>query len=160
MRRLPETAYRGLKISFKALLERCGGPPLVLRNSVTRGGQTDLSRWASTTDDNMERMPPADVIVDLEDFCGEPVFTRFLADRANCLLVPLPEGEPGDAVDERMIRSAKDYADMVAALIEAKRDGRITRQEAPKLCKDIRALMVELASLAEAVKEATREVAS
>lgn len=160
MSRHPEAIYLGIKACFARLVELCGGQQMIVRNGLTRGNQTDLSRWASRNREHLHRMPPADVIVDLEEAAGQPVFTRFLAEQMNCLLVPLPEGEPGDAVDERMIRSARDYADMVGALIEAKRDGRITRHEAPKLLRDIRALMVELAALAEAVKESTREVAS
>jgi hypothetical protein len=76
----------------------------------------------------------------------------YLAQLANCLLVPLPPVEPGDAIDEHTIRSAREYADMVAAIITAKRDGRITRPEARALLRDIRELMIELAALAEAIK--------
>ena len=56
-----------------------------------------------------------------------------------------------------MIRSAKDYADLVGALIEAKRSGTIARADVPRVLADVRDLMLELAALAEAVKQAATE---
>ncbi|MBI4921882.1 MAG: hypothetical protein HY834_09045 [Devosia nanyangense] len=155
-RPLALTAYHGLKAAFGDLIDLNGSETQAARR--TRVDQTTLSRFKRRENTgDPPRFPPVDVVADLEHAAGVPVVTRALADLAHCLLVPLPEGEAGDAVDEHAMRSAQEYADMMAALLGARRDDRITKAEGHHLLRDIRTLMIELAALAEAIKESSAE---
>lgn len=160
MRRHGQGVYRDLKTTFAELVGLLGTQSQVARLALTRGEQTDLSRWSSTNDEHVTvtaRFAPIDVIADLESAAGKPLVTRYLAQLQNCLLVPLPVGIADGAIAERTGRSAKEFGDVMIRIGDAVRDGRITPEEVPGILREIRDVMVELAALAEAVKAKAEE---
>jgi hypothetical protein len=153
-RRLGAETYAALKASTASFVREAFGVQK-LAAAATRVEQQAISDYCNKT--AAESFMPIDVVVDLVQASGDTQLLRTVADLCGCLLVPLPEGRASDAIDEHTIRTAKDYADMVAAIMSAKRDGRITPAEKQQLLKDIRDLMIELAALAEAIKAAVHE---
>ena len=151
-RQLPSTDYAALKAATRKLLAAAGGGNEGAK--ATRVGQQVLSSYGSLGAEHAERFAPIDVIADLEAECGQPLVTRRLAELSNCLLVPLPIADGFDAVSRQTMRSAQEYAELIASVMAAKADGRIDAGEARRLLADIRDLMVELAGLAEAVQAA------
>lgn len=151
-RQLPATDYAALKAATRQLLTAAGGGNEGAK--VTRVGQQVLSSYGSLGIEHAERFAPIDVIADLEAECGEPLVTAKLAELGGHLLVRLPRGDGFDAVARQTMRSAQEYAELIAGVMAAKADGRITADEAPRILTDIRELMIELAGLAEAVQAA------
>jgi hypothetical protein len=149
-RRLSADVYAALKAATKSFIRQAFGVQKLAAAS-TRVGQQAIADYGNAA--LGDSFMPIDVLVDLVTESGDTSLLRVIADMAGCLLVPLPEGRADDAVDTHTIRTAKDYADLVAAIMSAKADGRITPHEKPKILTDIRDLMIELAALAEAVKE-------
>jgi hypothetical protein len=150
MRQLPASDYIGAKAAFRQLLKATGGGNEAAR--VTRVAQQVLSSYGSLDAQHAERFAPIDVVADLEAECGQPIVTRKLAELSNCLLVPLPRSGSADELDRQTLRTAQEYAELIARVMAAGRDGKITAEEAPPILTDIHELMVELAGMAEAVQ--------
>lgn len=137
MARLSRASYVDLKSAFRALRERNGTQTFIVRNAVTRGGQSDFSRWESTNDEHLgedkgsiSRFAPLDVVADLEDACGEPIVTKELAELAGCTLVRLPPTLRGNAPLARVTGAAmREAGEVFARLGKALDDGHIDRAE-------------------------------
>ena len=152
-RRLPERTYLRLKGAFGDLLHANGGGLDAAQR--TRLAQPDLSRFKSTNTEHALRFAPIDVVADLEAAAGAYPVTRVLAELANCILVPLPEGMAEGALAERTGKSAKEFGDVMVRIGLALTDGKITAAEATSILQEIREVMLELSALAQAVRAAT-----
>lgn len=118
--------------------------------ACTRVEQSAISDYGSTAPDNAEKFMPVDVLLDLVKAGGSMPLLKVIADRCNCLLVPIPPGTAGD-VAMRTGRSAKEFGDVMVRIGEALCDGAIDPNEAAKILTEIREVMLELSALAESV---------
>lgn len=123
--------------------------------AATRVEQSAISDYGSTAPDNAEKFMPIDVLLDLIKAGGNTLLLKSIADRCNCLLVPVPAGTAGD-VAMRTGRSAKEFGDVMVRIGEALCDGMIDADEAAKILAEIREVMLELSALAESVNAHTK----
>jgi hypothetical protein len=151
MRRHGRVIYNGLKRRFDELVERNGGQTEVVALKLTRGSQTDLSRWSSTNDDHVDLTPRyagIDVVLDLETACGEPLVSQYLAARTDHVLVKLPEGAR-DVTDLGRVtgRAMKEVGEVFADLGQMLDDGVLSSVEDQKLETDIDEAIVMLVTM-------------
>lgn len=151
MRKLGRGTYNGLKRRFDKLLELNGGQTEVVTLKLTRGGQTDFSRWASTNDEHVDETPrfaPADVILDLEAACGEPLVSAYIAQQTNHVLVKLPD-PVRDVTDLGRItgKAMKEVGDVFSDMGKMLDDGVLKAVESETLARDIDEAMVMLVTL-------------
>lgn len=155
-RRLGAGAYVALKATTGAFVDSAFGHQKVAAGH-TRVEQQAISDYCSTAPDKAAKFMPVDVLADLIDASGNTVLLKHLAERAGCLLVQLPHGIGNAVLTDRSGRTAQEFGEVMAGVLAALGDGRITRAEATGILKDIRELMIELAGMAEAVKAAVRD---
>jgi len=153
-RHFAHSVYVALKAATRKLVADGFGTQQMAA-AATRVGQSEISDYASTAPANSERFMPVDVLLDLVAASGNTALLKFLAERADCLLVPLPVGRGGE-VAERTGRTAKEFGDVMVRVGQALSDGEIVENEATEILIEIRELMVELSALAEAVKATQR----
>lgn len=155
-RQFATSVYTALKATTRAFVEASFGTQQ-LAAAATRVEQPDISDYGNTLSPaKADRFMPIDVLLDLVKASGDTRLLKFMAQQADCLLVPLPRAIGSSAVTERSGRSAHEFGEVMAGVFGAlANDGRITPDEAGPILNDIRELMLELAGLAEAVKAAT-----
>lgn len=123
-RRLAPAVYVAVKDATAAFLDKAFGRQK-LAAAATRVGQPALSAYGNRA--LPDNFMPVDVLLDLIDASGgDTSLLSVVADQAGCLLVPLPVGEADDAIDAHTIRSAEDYARLVADLVRARAQGQFT----------------------------------
>lgn len=95
------------------------------------------------------RNPPIDIVLALEDRCGDPIVTRAMAAEANNLLLPMPvDGAVGDLALS-LHKIGKETAEIFATACAGMSDGTLDPNEAALLLVDIDTAitaMVELRS--------------
>lgn len=151
-RQFPASVYSGLKATLRAMVSESFGGQKVAA-AATRVEQGMISDYCSTTDEHAEKHVPADVLLDLVAASGDTRVLRYLAEQANCLLVPLPTGMGGE-IGDRMGKSAQEFGDVLVRVSAAMADGVMTGPEADGALREILETMVQLGALAEAVKAA------
>lgn len=151
LRRLAARVYASLKAKTRKTVDSLGKQANAAE--VTRVEQQHISDYCSIN--RPGSFMPVDVLADLLDAGADPALLAELADLAGCLLVPLPRGKGHAAITERSGRTAEEFGQVMAGILAALGDGRITRAEAAAILTNIHELMLELAGLAEAVKAAT-----
>lgn len=142
--------FRSLKEAVNGLVNAAGG----IREAATscRVQGASLFRYTDDSEENVARHMPVDIVVELEKAAGIPIVTEYLADQANCLLLPITfEVSDSDlnvdvaSTGERSATLFRDWAEAVA------NDGVIDRFEARELLADnielVRVLMQMRADL-------------
>lgn len=155
-RRLGARVYVALKAATRRFVDGAFGQQK-LAEAATRVDQTVLSNYCSTSPAHAKRFMPIDVLLDLVDASGDISLLKFLADQAGCLLVPLPHGDGNAVLSERSSRTAEEFGMLMSQILAALADRCLNEAEAKTILGTIRALMLDLAGMAEAVKEATVE---
>lgn len=106
----------------RRLIERCGG----LRQAATLC-RLNFSRLSDFQNPNVEGgFMPADVIADLEAYCGQPVYSQALIDHC-------PGGVAAGAVLDEACDTVEAAAALMAAARAAAADGRLSRAERDRL---------------------------
>lgn len=80
----------------------------------------------------------------------------YLAHRFNLACIMLPYGTREGCVNEQIIRSIKEFADLAQATSEALADGRISKIEAKKIEREGQEALRAISSLLAIVKESIR----
>ncbi len=150
------TFYSGLKQAAKQWVKRCFDKQAVAAE-VTRVGQQAISDYGSTAPENADKHMPIDVLLDLTRASGDFGLLKHIAESVDCLLVPMPEGFADHCLVRGMGRSAKEFGEVMVHAAEAMADGVVTAAEARQLMLEIREAMIELASMAQAVRGLVRE---
>jgi hypothetical protein len=161
MRRHGRAVYNGLKRRFGELVDRNGGQTEVEVLKLTRGGQTDFSRFASTNDEHVEitpRFAGVDVVLDLETACGDPLVSQYIAQQTNHVLVKLPEGAR-DVTDLGRVtgRAMKEVGDVFADMGKMLDDGVLASVESEQLVRDIDEAIVMLVTLKLMAQSVTKK---
>lgn len=153
-RPLSAGVYAGLKATTRLFVDRAFGHQKVAA-AATRVEQQAISDYGSTLPEKAERFMPIDVLLDLTRASGNTTLLKYLADECGCLLVPLPHGDGHGPLTDHSARTAQEFGEVMAGILSALADRRITPGEAAGVLTNIHELMLELAALAEAVKVAT-----
>jgi hypothetical protein len=151
MRRHGRGIYNGLKRRFDELCVRNGGQTEVVALGLTRGSQTDLSRFASTNDEHVEitpRFAGIDVVLDLETACGEPLVSQYVARQTGHVLVKLPEGAR-DVTDLGRVtgRAMKEVGDVFSGMGQMLDDNVLASVESEQLVREIDEAIVMLVTI-------------
>lgn len=162
MGRLSEETYLGIKAAFGRLLHLNGGQTEAAR--VTRVPQDMLSRYKSASPEHVSetpRFPPADVIADLENACGEPEVTRLLARLSGYRLHRMTPVELGGTRLARLSGQVlEEVGQMLTKLGSIVEDGRVTGKEPDEFDREADEAIdkiVELKLQVRAEAEAKRE---
>lgn len=111
---------------------------------------------------NDERyLVPLDVAIELDQYLlsrgKKALFAERYAQLTGHVLVRI-DGRAGlDAITRRSSRSAEWFGKMMADILSAIADGRITGEEGTRILADIHQLMTELAGVAQAVRDAVEQ---
>jgi len=151
-RRLPATTYTALKTATQQFIDDAFGTQ-TLAAKATRVGQSAISDYGNRGPEQAETFMPIDVMLDLVSASGNVDLLRHLATQAGCLLHQLHDAG-SDAVGRQTMRSSQEYAELIASVMAAKADGKITPAESTRVLADISELMRELHGLAAAVQAA------
>lgn len=137
-------ANMALKTLARALVESVGG--LFAAESATRLGKSHL---AECYDPAKPSFLPVDVVADLERCAPAPLITRYLAEQAGCVLVPVMPAGPG-RLPCRMADFGRECGETFAAYAQAMGDGHVDRAELERLRAELGdVLRVTHAALAE-----------
>lgn len=104
----------------RQLLRECGGADEVARLKITR--LQSASRLHQFKDPRAGCFMPADVIADLEDYCGEPIYSR-------ALLEARPHQVEAECIRTEAQESTEACADLQRTIRQAEADTRITEAE-------------------------------
>lgn len=135
-------------------MEACGGSRRAA--DVARVGKASLFRYTDDSDDNATRHMPIDVVRALEQMCGRPVVTRFLAAETGYVMTQVPEG--GQLRLDwslRLADLAKENSDVFAKFGEILADGKISRLEAGQAIQEVDEAM----ALMGAIRQVLRDIA-
>lgn len=117
-----------LKRGTRLLAKACGGQEAA-GDICGRSGET-VRRWG---DPNVPETIPVYMIALLEAECGQPLLTRMLAEMSGHALKPL-KGEPVEGcIVTAHAEASLANAELHMTVLEAKRDGVITPNEAEKI---------------------------
>jgi hypothetical protein len=127
--------FRSLKEAVTALVNANGGIREAAAACRVQGAS--LFRYTDETDENSDRHMPVDIVEALESAAGVPIVTEYLAEKAQCQLLPVifevTESDLNVDLANTGRRAAmlfQDWADAVA------NDGIIDREEAKRLLRD------------------------
>jgi hypothetical protein len=136
---------RAHKRAARELIEKVGG--FEAAEGFCRLGKSRLQQVCDTLNAaNSDAFMPADVIEELEAVAGDPSYTRFLAHRQGCLLLPRPgaDGMSADCLTAHLGAIATESADTVRALAE------LVTQAAPMSADQQAAALTQAKELCEA----------
>jgi hypothetical protein len=111
----------------RELITACGGLDECAANC--RVSKANLSRYQNPHE---ECFMPADVIADLETYCGRPIYSAALFDRFE-----QPKAEASD-LREAVFTLTEESADLQRVAREVLADGRITPRELDRLAEEER----------------------
>lgn len=100
---------------------------------------------------------PADVAVAVTLVAGNPHLLDVMAERARCVMVPLPEVLASDATTDLragVLRCAAELGDVATAISEAMRDNTLTRAELLSCQRELRDLIKATCAMAARLEEA------
>jgi hypothetical protein len=120
----------------RELINACGGLDECVSNC--RVSKANLSRYQNPHEDCFM---PADVIADLETYCGRPIYSGALFDRFE-----QPKAAVGDLKDAACALT-EEVADVQRLAREVVADGKVTPRESDRLDAEIREAKAALARL-------------
>lgn len=119
-----------LKAYFRDLVDACGGTK---RAAEKVGGHASHISEAMAVH-NLERWPRLDHVAILEADCGQPIVSRFLADRLGFGLEP-HAGRPGGDLPHVFASAMKEMADVQVAYVTAVANHHVDAAERAELVK-------------------------
>lgn len=127
--------FRSLKEALNALVNVNGGIRAAAKLCRVQGAS--LFRYTDDADENKDRYMPVDIVMILEKNASIPVVTEYLAEKVNCLLLPVTTETSNTDLNidlaqtgSHAARLFQDWADAIA------NDGVIDREEAKTLVLD------------------------
>ena len=108
--RTPHARHIAAKAFFRDLLDACGGPKRC--QAITSHPDSHLSAMGAAH--VVDRWPRLDHVIDLEQDCGHPIVTRYLADLLGFELVPR-EGRAAGDLPHVFANAMKDMAEVQVA---------------------------------------------
>jgi hypothetical protein len=149
-RELPQRDYVLVKLAVRDLINACGGARRASEH--TRVRQPQLDRYASL--DKPDELMPADVVADLEAYCGQPIVSRALAELMGFVLEPVPRAiRTGMTLGRISGQAMKETADVFARLGDMLSDGVLTKVEGRSLQSEINEAVEKLLTLKHQVRE-------
>lgn len=128
--RTPSKTHIAAKAFFRDLMDACGGPKRC--QGITTHPDSHLSAMGSPH--VIDRWPRLDHIIDLEQDCGHPIVTRFLADLLGFDLVPREGRKAGD-LPHVFASAMKEMADVQVAYVTAVANHHVDAAERAELVK-------------------------
>ncbi len=143
-----------LKQATAQLIAACGGDTLAAEGlRVSRG---TLFKYSDADGENASRFMPADIVRTLEDRCGEPVVTTFLAHAAGYVLKPL-DTDAVSGLAEQVSRTAREVADVFAETSSALADGTVSPGEAGRIVAEVDEALARMSDLRAAAERLMSE---
>jgi hypothetical protein len=139
-RKCCDVTLNTLKTAFKLTLGDVGG--LDAATTVTRVGRSQLAAYG---DIHSDRMPPVDVVLDLEAIGGEPRMTAALAAAHGYELAPL-EGRPTHELAACLAEAATDCGQLLSDAVRLMGQAPGTRRR--ETVRDVRRDLHELVRMA------------
>lgn len=127
--------FRSLKEAVNGLVNAAGG----MREAATacRVQAASLFRYTDDGEENQDRHMPVDIVETLEEKAGIPIVTEYLAEKAECHLLPIALEVSNSDLNIDLAETGKRvsilFEDWVTAVAD---DGIIDRQEAKSLLRD------------------------
>lgn len=142
MRAFSEQQYDSLKRSCDVSYLVGGGVSLIFRMTRLKG-TSQLTKYASTNEEDKETFMPIDVALDVDRAAHTPIITGKMAEMLGYRLEPLMASiEGSDALSERDAHNILSEAmDVSKALLAAFADGRIDALERKQLRRELRELI-------------------
>lgn len=128
--RIPNKAHIAAKAFFRDLIDACGGP----KRCQTLTAHPDSHLSAMGSPHVIDRWPRLDHIIDLEQDCGQPIVTRYLAGLLGFDLVPR-EGRPVADLPHVFATALKEMTDVQVAYVTAAANGHVEAAERAELVK-------------------------
>lgn len=123
----------------RALMDACGGVDECI--DACRAGRTQLYAYR---DASSGRFMPADVMADLEAYCGQPIYSRALV-----------EARPASATVDSVVEEACDIGEAAVSLQRlvrmAAKDGELTEHEKREIEEGLQKLEAEARDLRAAM---------
>ena len=137
---MPKTTYKwrepgSLKQATARLLDANGGPQGAAEGCRVTAGM--LFKYTDPNDENRLRFMPADIVRHLEQRCGEPIVTRFLAAEAGHVLVRLDLPTDIAALPPALAKAAAEASDVYRVAARALMDGSVDARDAARLVAEI-----------------------
>ena len=140
----------GLKSAFKRVLKDLGG--IDAAAGFTRVGRSQLSDYGNV---DSEKLPPVDVVLDLEMAGGHPHVTKALAAAQNFMLLPAdrrPSAVLANCLARISVDNGRLFADAATALTGAAMPDKTRQKLLDDLTDVVHAALEARAALAEDTK--------
>ena len=145
--RTPSKLHLAAKAFFRDLLDACGGPKRA--STITEHPDSHLSAMGAAH--VHDRWPRLDHVIDLEQECGQPFVTRFMADALGYDLVQRQRSAHGKPM-EVFARLVKETSDVQVCMVEAMADGRLNSVERAEIIKEAQQAIGELENFINALR--------
>lgn len=128
---------RRFKELFVELVESSGR--LKGAEAFCRVKKSQLQRYCSDNEADVDVVPPVDVVCDLERISGDPIITRYMANMAGGTFVALPKSIANGADILTILGSqTRELGDLATSLGLGLSDGRFCGADARKALKEAR----------------------
>lgn len=153
MRTISEPERRTLKAATDGAYVLSGGISRIL--DFTRVSTSQLSKYASFGEDNIESFAPIDVVIEIDRAAKSPVIVKEMAALLGFGLEPLrsaePEGTPQAVSEATGYRVLKETMDVVQAINDGLSDNKIDAADRKRIGKELLEAIRELEALQRAL---------
>ena len=137
---MPKTTYKwrepgSLKQATARLIDANGGPQAAAEGCRVTAGM--LFKYTDPNDENRLRFMPVDIARLLEQRCGEPIVTQFLASEAGHVLIRLDLPADIAALPSALAQAAAEASDVYRVAAMGLKDGTIDAREAARMVAEI-----------------------
>lgn len=137
---MPSHTYKwrepgSLKQATAQLIDANGGPQCAAEGCRVTAGM--LFKYTDPNDENRLRFMPVDIVRGLEQRCGDPVVTRFLAAEAGHVLIRLDLPDDVAGLPSALAEAAAEASDVYKVAAQCLEDGKVEPGEAAKLVEEI-----------------------
>ena len=139
-----------LKEAVADLVYTCGGQGESAR--LCRVSKAQVNRYTDDSDDNAKVHMPVDIVALLEEHCGEPIVTRFLAAERNRALIELSP-KRNEPAHEVLAGVAEENGRLLARAARDLANDRFDPKGAAKVKREALRAMNAIAALVEALPQ-------
>lgn len=122
-----------LKAAVADLVTAAGGLEAVA--AATRVGRSQIQRY--TDHDDLERQMPVDVVIVTEALARQPIVTRYLAERAGCVLLAVEAAALNGSIWDELRELGPAVGQVFADAMAAAADGCLDDAEKLQLLEDL-----------------------
>ncbi len=144
-----------IKAQTKLSIRDCGGQEVAVEASSRLSRHQSFSEFADVS--RMDKFICVDAAIELDRFSGNPRFAKLFAKMNGGMFVPLPAGVSSGCLERAAGKSASEFGDVMVAIGQSLKDGKLDNIEAKAIVKEIHEAVVALASLAENVKSEAKK---